>query len=265
MSHHKRVILLKNETVPRDPYLDRFIEEGFNPVFIPLLHHSCCDKHEIVEYLQSDEFVNDTKIFIITLQRAVEVLGECMQMMDDAIRRRILQKVGYTVGPATYQVIQELGFTNIGGGDKAGNGLKLAHLMDQELGDKWDKSQRIVFFTGKIRKDIIPRTLISWGYNLRERVIYQTENRPDIIHNFMDKCCFQGDQKDNWIVFFSPQGTEPIVKHLQQVDCSGFRIALIGPTTEEYLLENRICPHIISPKPEANSLVKSIISLDLNT
>lgn len=263
MSHRKRVILLKNETVPRDPYMDRFVEEGFSPVFIPLLHHSCCDKHELVDYLQSSEFVDDTQIFIITLQRAVEVLGECMQLMCDEIRRRILQKVGYTVGPATYQVLRDLGFTKIGGGDKAGNGLKLAHLMDQELGHEWDKSRQIVFFTGKIRKDIIPRTLLSLDYNLKERVIYQTENRTDIIHNFMDKCIFKGDQDDNWIVFFSPQGTEPIVEHLKGIDCSGFRIALIGPTTEEYLLQNRICPHIISPKPEANSLVESIISLGL--
>lgn len=254
----RSVVLLKNASIPHDPYEARFKEEGFLASFVPLLTHTHSDREATLDYLMSKDFVEDSLAFIITSQRAVEMLEDYLLHMDSNTKSLICQKKGYTVGPATYKILKRIGFEDVRGGEQAGNGKLLAEFIDRDH----LKSERIVFFTGEIRKDIIPRMLKGWGYNFHERVIYKTENRDDIVTNFERSLSAVKDTTEKWIVFYSPQGTETIVRHLHE-NRGSFKIACIGPTTEEYLVKEGITPHIVSSKPEANTLVQSILDCQL--
>lgn len=249
------VLLLKNQTIPKDPYNDKLKALGYNPVFIPLLEHNHYDRHSTVEYLKSKEFSN-IRNFIITSQRAVECFNECIQEINDEnIKQSIFQKIGYTVGPATAKILSEAGFKTVKGGNDAGNGLILSKIIIDEIAPE----EEIVFFTGEIRKDIIPKNLKLANINIMERVIYRTDLREDIGETFNKQLSLL-DQTNNiekkWIIFFSPQGTELIIEKLKQLDnlTSQFYIGSIGPTTEDYLVSRGITPNIVSKKPEAASL-----------
>lgn len=224
-------------------------------MFVPLLEHSPVDISQTIEYLESPEFMA-TERFIITSQRAVEVFHECLAHIsrtNPANAAQIRLKMGYTVGPATEQVLVENGFVDVRGGSHAGNGLKLADIILDELADNGANEKPIIFFTGVIRKDIIPVKLKANGVAIKEVVIYKTEPKDGIIENFL-QCC---EAPVDWVVFFSPQGTEDIVQHMYDT-APTVLIASIGPTTEEYLLLKGIQPHVVAAKPTAASLYNGI-------
>lgn len=253
---------MKNSTVPVDPYEVKFKETGFNPEFLPLLVHEHYDRRATIDFLLSEEFLDRIPVLIITSQRAVEMFDDCLsEISDEAILNRIFTKIAYTVGPATYQVLQKLGFKDIRGGSNAGNGFKLSELVKQEI----SRDQRIVFFTGVIRKDIIPKALLEANYDLIEKVIYKTESRDDILQNFdmlwqTIKLHTSDPNNVQWIMFFSPQGTESIVNHIKSIELPpNIKIASIGPTTEEYLNNNSITSDVVASKPQAESIIKNIL------
>lgn len=253
----KTVLLLKNKTTPQDLYQEVFLSNGHNPIFVPLLNHAPIDILQTSAYLTSDDFLTSVDRFIITSQRAVEVFHECLALIgakEPAKAAQITSKIGYTVGPATEEILRENGFSDVRGGSKAGNGSKLADIILQEVEDP---TKKIVFFTGVIRKDIIPVKLKNAGICLEEIVIYKTEPKEGIIDNFIS--CFR--TKIDWVVFFSPQGTEEIVEHIKQgkVDLKGARIASIGPTTHEYLCNSGIESRATALKPTASSLFEELM------
>lgn len=256
-----RFLLLKNKTQPSDAYYEELLGYGHAAEFIPLLEHSPVDIAETVKYLESHEFLYQTTRFIITSQRAVEVFHECLLIISKTNPEHaslIRNKAGYTVGPATAQVLGENGFVDVRGGSRAGNGLKLSDLIIEDLCDEGvdldsKNKECIVFFTGVIRKDIIPVKLRQNGVAIKEVVIYKTEPKVGIINHFM-LCC---NEHVDWIVFFSPQGTEEIVDHIVKTSPQTF-IATIGPTTEEYLLSKGIRPHVVAAKPTSASLYEGI-------
>lgn len=255
------VLLLKNKTTPRDPYQEVFSSKSITPQFLPLLEHSPVDKEGLREYLISDEFLNQTNTFIVTSQRAVEVFNECIQDCGEEISKSIWKKVGYTVGPATSKILMESGFKNIRGGHDAGNGAILSDIIIddyKENGIDKEAEHPIMFFTGEIRRDIIPKKLLSAGIKFKEKVVYKTASRDDIIDNF-DQLKHMQQDPHHWIVFFSPQGTEVIIDHiLANGGSQSFNIASIGPTTKEYLENKGITPKVVAEKPEANSLLEAI-------
>ncbi|CCH44749.1 Uroporphyrinogen-III synthase [Wickerhamomyces ciferrii] len=256
------ILFLKNKTIPKDPYNELFTQENFDINFIPLLDHKHLELSTIITYLKSHEFLHKTNSLIITSQRAVEVLDLALQQIELDIKSKILNKLAYTVGPATELILGNLGFTNIKGGSEAGNGNILSDIIIETL----SSNEKITFFTGETRRDIIPKKLLSKGYDLKEIIIYKTIEKPEIIERFIDVV----DNKtglEKWIVFFSPQGTNEIIKFLKKTldeseDEDVFKIASIGPTTETYLIENGITPDLVSSKPDANSLLKHIKEFD---
>ncbi|CAM9014550.1 unnamed protein product [Wickerhamomyces anomalus] len=254
------VLFLKNKTVPKDPYHESFQESGYNITFIPLLDHIHAELPVIVDYLKSSDFIEYTYALIITSQRAVEALDAALKLIDQHTRTRIFNKLAFTVGPATHKILSELGFKNIEGGIDAGNGTILSEIIINRL----SKDQRVTFFTGETRRDIIPKRLTSEGFDLKEMVIYKTIAKEGIIDRFTESFEAQrANDSTKWIIFFSPQGTQEIVTYLKtfQHDSSfqsNCKIASIGPTTETYLIENGIKPHLVSSKPEAKTLLKDI-------
>lgn len=257
----KSIILLKNCTVPYDPYKATFSEHSLETHFIPLLTHTPINHPEIVTFLTSKIFLNEYKSFIITSQRCIESLDMVLSTIkDDEILESILNKPAYTVGPATFDVLTKLGFKDIRGGINAGNGSILSDLIiKDELYSEGNK--KILFLTGKVRKDIIPRKLVSTGFDLKELVAYRTDVMEDVVNRYSsiyDQLKDKNNEK--WIVFFSPQGTEYITEHIS-TQKPNFKIASIGPTTEEYLLNKGIKPDFVARKPNAESLLEGIQNL----
>ncbi|KAG7194259.1 uncharacterized protein KQ657_004986 [Scheffersomyces spartinae] len=246
------VLLLKNKTVPVDPYFEAFRSE-YSTTFLPLLTHTHTNKSDTIKYLLSSEFLT-TEAIIITSQRAVEILVQLLEELPTSVVDSIKQnQIVYTVGPATSKVLEDAGFGQVRGGENAGNGSKLADIIIA------DGIGQLVFFTGETRRDIIPVKLALAGIPLVEKVIYKTENRHDIIslfNSWVDDV--QQSEGIKWVVFFSPQGTELIVEYLQNYKGVDYRIASIGPTTEEYLVKNGLVPQTVSSKPQAQTLFQEI-------
>ncbi|GBL47867.1 hypothetical_protein [Candidozyma auris] len=257
-----RVLMLKNKTTPVDTYHETFTALGHTPEFIPLLNHCPVSVEETTNFLCSRQFLEETDLFIITSQRAVEVFHLCLNEISKQsthLASRIRSKTGYTVGPATEEILKANGFSDVRGGSDAGSGAVLADIILKEM-DR-SKKQKIVFFTGTIRKDIIPVKLRSQGVNIEEVVIYKTECKRGIVDHFL-RCC---EEPVDWIVFFSPQGTEEIVERLQRQEIEslrGTRVASIGPTTEEYLVSKGISASVVAAKPTAKALVESLQTVE---
>jgi uroporphyrinogen-III synthase len=254
----KSVILLKNETVPRDPYREAFSENGIETHFVPLLTHKPINHSQIVNFLTSNTFLDEYKAFIITSQRCIESLDSVLsQIEEEELKGSILKKPAYTVGPATYEVLSKLGFEDIRGGTDAGNGSILSEIIISD--DLFQgENKKILFLTGETRKDIIPRKLSSSGFDLTELVAYRTEVIPDVVERYTELHKeISKSSSEKWLVFFSPQGTEFITEHLcENLD---YKIASIGPTTEDYLLDKGIKPTFVARKPTAASLLEGII------
>ncbi|KAG7827165.1 hypothetical protein KL920_004825 [Ogataea angusta] len=127
-----RIILLKNKTVPTDPYDELFSQNQYEPVFLPLLRHSSINEKEVKEFLKSDLYLDEYQALIVTSQRCIETLAKLLQeLRHEKFERldQILNKPSYTVGPTTSQYLENLGFTDIRGGKDAGNGSILSDII----------------------------------------------------------------------------------------------------------------------------------------
>ncbi|KAH3682097.1 hypothetical protein WICPIJ_006946 [Wickerhamomyces pijperi] len=264
-----QIFLLKNQTHPKDPYLEnlQLLTPQNTPHFIPLLKHTHYQIQSLIDLLQSPSFLQEVRYLIITSQRAVESLAYALGQIDDTHRDITLkEKIWYTVGPATEKVLRELGVVQVRGGIDAGHGGVLSDLIIEDLKKTQDiTGHDVVFFTGVVRRDIIPKKLTGYGISLKEVVIYQTVEREDILSTF--RSCYESSKPTEsstsnkpWIVFFSPQGTLPIVKYLkEQPDLlKSLRVASIGPTTETYLQNEGVEVDLVSSKPDAEILVREM-------
>ncbi|KAM3163794.1 Hydroxymethylbilane hydrolyase [cyclizing] [Lachancea thermotolerans] len=252
-----KVLLLKNKTCPIDPYQTIFEENGFTPVFVPLIEHKHLP-HECLALFQDDNYLRQLRHIVISSQRTVECLNESIIPRLTAQQRDDLHnKVVYTVGPATASFLERCGFKNVRGGIHAGNGDILADLIIAEL--KGDESSdvsclpEILLLVGETRRDIIPKKLTSAGISSRELVTYQTKTLDDNFRRFEQ--CYS---PHSWVVFFSPQGAGEIVEYLQRNPAN---VACIGPTTEKSLSKKGLNPTVVSQKPEPHSLLDSLESI----
>ncbi|ODV84975.1 hypothetical protein CANARDRAFT_8108 [[Candida] arabinofermentans NRRL YB-2248] len=259
----KKIVLLKNRTTPVDQYHDIFESNDYNPQFLPLLKHSPLNKPEILQFLKSEEYINDYQALIVTSQRCIEVLDDLVHTLQEEKFEHIdtlLSKPSYTVGPTTAHFLAKLGFKDIRGGKDAGNGMILSDIIVNDPLFTNSNNKKILFLTGEIRRDIIPKRLKSENYQLLELVSYRTEPLDNIYERYIEAHNSMVEEDDNWVVFFSPQGTEEIIQYMKKSK-RFFKLASIGPTTEEYLLKEGLTPHIVARKPDATSLFDSILNL----
>lgn len=241
----ENILLLKTKTVPSDPYHDLLTENSISHHFIPLLTHKHIPE-QCIEKLEID--YENIGYLIITSQRAVEALQQSiLPKLSNKVVRYLLELPILTVGPATADFLQKLGFTNIKGGSEAGNGSILADIIisDKEINYK---AERGLFLVGEIRKDVIPRKLKPLGFDITEIVVYTTKSMDCIMERYTDKLL---SNRKNIVVFFSPQGTEEIVEHID----SCVKVLSIGPTTKQYLIEKNIKVDGVCEKPNAKSLL----------
>lgn len=268
------VFLLKNKTVPRDPYLEIFQSEQspVTPEFLPLLQHEYIDPPALKRVLESQDFIEKSGPIIITSQRAIEAVNTHLNDLHPAALKSLLNKSVYTVGPATYKVLSDAGFTDIRGGNDAGNGAVLAEIILKDLSLRPAQEEdaqplRLVFFTGQTRRDIIPRRLAEAGVNLTEQVVYRTLPLDDIETRVKQRViesvkAQQGGPQDlHYLVFFSPAETDSLVEALNEMEGEkNCYIVAIGPTTKEFLEKNNLPVDVMAEKPDAVHLLKGIIA-----
>lgn len=208
----RKVYLFKNKTVPQDPYHDLFKTKGFDPIFVPLLRHEFINTQELGEYLESSPHFQNKKVaIIITSQRAIEALNEHLPRLSLKSKSILLKKPIYTVGPASAAALKKHGYTDIRGGENAGNGQLLAEIILKEQqenqkadrdtdrnrdingsGDNNNDKQLVdyfVFFTGVTRRDIIPTMLRNANIKIEERVVYKTMAIQNMIDHINDYIC----------------------------------------------------------------------------
>lgn len=258
-----RVILLKNKTVPRDSYEEVFLENSADPLFVPLLCHTSVDSDGLLEYLSSEEFQQIDSV-IITSHRAVEAVNAQLEKLDEIAKTALRSKPMYTVGPATAKVLREAGYTDIRGADRAGNGSILSDIILEDFKDS--RERKLVFFTGETRKDIIPRKIAANSdLLLVEKAVYKTDSLENITEVF-NQAWSEASSTDTrpWVVFFSPSGTEAVISHLDSLNRDHYRIASIGPTTEEYLASKGFKSDHTADKPTAQSLLAGLSNFGNN-
>ncbi|CCK71347.1 uroporphyrinogen-III synthase HEM4 KNAG_0G02900 [Huiozyma naganishii CBS 8797] len=260
MSKAEHVILLKNKTEPVDKYESLAPGFDFHSVdFLPLIRHENVPD-ELLVLLHDSSSLRNLRHIIVTSQRTVECLyHSVLPYLTPSVKREFLRKKVYTVGPATGNFLRECGFSDVCG-DEAGNGGNLADMLLQTLPDY---DGEILFLVGVIRRDIIRKKLTAQGLKVRELVTYQTSA---LEHSLPRFCRCLKTSCTNWVVIFSPQGTDDIVNYLKEVQSQEagpvLKVACIGPTTEQFLLDNGVKPLVVSTKPEPTYLWESIRQYD---
>lgn len=243
------LMLLKNPVGDNDPYAQKLQEECefFNdPIFMPLITHENVPENILSSFNKDSTFFDSYDFLIITSQRSIECLNLPALL---SVKQKLISKPTYTVGPATSKFLQNIGFTDVRGGIYAGNGLNLSKIIH----DEYPNGAKALFLVGETRKDIIPRYLRPRSFQIDEIIMYKTSELTDNTWRFslyVSMC--------NWIVVFSPQGMSGILDYIKENDLRHFKIACIGPTTKEFLETNGIVPDLVSPKPDADSLIKEI-------
>lgn len=281
-----KVFLLKNKTVPLDPYHESFEEAQFDPVFLPLLQHEYVGHVELKDYLESQEFLYEASALIITSQRAIEAVNAHLPNLDSDALHELLHKPVYTVGPATAKALSEAGYVDIRGGKDAGNGAVLAEIILGDLSRNklppttTGEEPSLIFFTGKTRRDIIPKRLTEAGKNLQERIVYQTSALNDIdvrvkqhlvkslsSDHLANGYCIEAElQKQSqashrhYLVFFSPAEADGVVETLIGMKEKNCYLAAIGPTTKDYLESKGLPPDVVAEKPDAAHLLRGIMN-----
>ncbi|SCU82471.1 LADA_0C05556g1_1 [Lachancea dasiensis] len=251
-----KVLLLKNKTVPIDPYESAFEENGFCPVYVPLIQHMHLPE-DCLKLLRDDKYITQLQYIVISSQRTVECINESiLPRLAESQRKTLLKKTIYTVGPATADFLQRCGFEDIRGGIDAGNGSILADLIIADLGDVIAAEPTmlpVLLLVGETRRDIIPKKLASVKIPSQEIIMYKTEVLGDNLVRFQSHFT-----SNAWVVFFSSQGTVEIIDYLKT---QSVHVASIGPTTEVFLASRGIDPQVVSTKPEPLSLISSLKSL----
>lgn len=223
-----------------DPY-----EEHIDNVnFIPVMRFETIGFEDICSFLKS---CPDFDGVIVTSQRAVDVLKSAFDQIPNC--ERIQKLPAYTVGPVTARRLELIGFQSVFGAD-TGNGRALANVMIPHLKDQNCEAQRFLFVAGEVHRDILPRELVAAGHTVDKLVVYRTS-----AYDYRDQLAKV--QEGDWLVFFSPSHVNQALEEIKSRQMS-VKIAAIGPTTYQYLLDNQVSVDAVAEQPTAVSLLDAI-------
>ncbi|RVD89319.1 uncharacterized protein DFL_000332 [Arthrobotrys flagrans] len=217
------ILLLKTESTPSDPYATLLASHGYDPIFVPVLHHTAVNGDAVKEYIldgavtgtttmnnddntkDGDETQRKSKkkfaAIIITSQRAVESLGSILQELNSThpslVSSFLATATIYVVGPATRNSLLSLGFppSHVIGED-SGNGAVLADfIMNHYVENGYDGD--LLFLTGETHSTILPtrvperlKEIIGREVEVEEVVVYKTgvmESFEDDLKSCLDR------------------------------------------------------------------------------
>lgn len=247
----KAVVLLKTKSVPNDPYEQAVLDCGYQPYFVPVLDHAMINLDKLSRSCSTA--VEQYSGLIVTSQRSVEAIGQVLPQLGDEQRSSLFGMPIYTVGPATHKAIESLGFHHVLGSE-SGNGDSLAsYILDRRPSNEL---KPLFFPVGDKRRDIISRRMSEAGTPLEEMIVYETVTAATFENEFARTVKEAGPV--DWMVFFSPAGADVALDYIKRSN-NATRLATIGPTTEDYLVTQwNIKPSVVSPKPDAESLVRAL-------
>lgn len=175
--------------------------------------------------------VNDNLIF--TSQNAVQSIlkhSKCDELKSKNV---------FAVGMKTRDLLTENGFNVVA---YTGYAADLAEIISLIY-----KNETFTFFSGNLRRDILPNTLKENGVIFNEIEVYETKITSKKITN-----------KPDGILFFSPSAVESYLKlnTIKEEMCF-----CIGETTAEALENKKVKNIIIADKPSVENVIEKAISL----
>lgn len=143
----------------------------------------------------------------------------------------------FCISGATSKAAQEQNLLIAGTGDNA-EMLAEAILLDSSV-------MEVTFLGGNRRLDILPEKLRGRGVEVNELEVYRTELVPvELIPPF------------DAVIFFSPSGVE---SYLKATPYRAAAVFCIGNTTGSYAREHGFSNVLVSPKPNMESLIGTIL------
>lgn len=173
--------------------------------------------------------VNENLIF--TSQNAV------LSFLQHSKCEELKGKNVFSVGMKTKELLTENGFDVVA---YTGYASDLAEIISLIY-----SSESFTFFSGNLRRDILPNTLKENGITFNEIEVYET--------NITSK---KMTSKQDGILFFSPSGVESYFKLNSIKDETCF---CIGETTAEALENKKVKNIIISEKPSVENVITQVI------
>lgn len=168
---------------------------------------------------------------IFTSQNAVE------SILQHPKCNELKSKNVFSVGMKTKDLLTENGFNVIA---YTGYAADLAEIISLIY-----SKESYTFFSGNLRRDVLPNTLKENGITFNEIEVYQTNITSKKITNKLDG-----------ILFFSPSAVESYLKMNTIKDEMCF---CIGETTAESLENKKVKNIIIAEKPSVENLIDEAI------
>ncbi|XP_065186379.1 uroporphyrinogen-III synthase-like [Sycon ciliatum] len=273
----RRVILFKQ--IPADGSIDKYAkllsESGFDPEVVPTLSFEFCCQPEVHEALSHP---GNYRGLLLTSQRAVEAAaascipadGSAAQAFGETIAPEWNERLVCSVGAATsLAATEQLALTSHF--KDAGNAEQLADQLLTELSrdgcTHGGGDLPFLFLCGDLRRDTLPDKLRAASHRVHEIVCYRTTaaltlttRGREITAELTGSMPEPGAEGWTWLVFFSPSGVEFSYASLlsQLSGVAHVRVAAIGKTTADALLQHGVTVHAVAKKPSADNLLEAI-------
>ena len=173
--------------------------------------------------------VNDNLIF--TSQNAVQSILQHLKCED------LKSKDVFSIGMKTKDLLTENGFNVVAYTGYAADLAEIISLIYSE--------ETFTFFSGNLRRDVLPNTLQENGIAFNEIEVYETKITSKKITKKLDG-----------ILFFSPSAVESYFKLNTIKDETCF---CIGETTAEALENKKVKTIVIADKPSVENVIAEVV------
>ena len=173
--------------------------------------------------------VNNNLIF--TSQNAVQSILQHPKCED------LKSKDVFSIGMKTKDLLTENGFNVVAYTGYAEDLAEIISLIYSE--------ESFTFFSGNLRRDVLPNTLKENGITFNEIEVYETKITSKKITKKLDG-----------ILFFSPSGVESYFKMNTIKDETCF---CIGETTAEALENKKVKTIVIADKPSVENVIAEVV------
>ncbi|KAI0920264.1 hypothetical protein AcV5_010053 [Taiwanofungus camphoratus] len=282
-------VLLLRTPARNDQYESAFQSRGYTAISVPVLETMFRHLDELKKVMQNGPEARGYDGVVITSGRsceawktvALELVSESTSVETSSSGKH---SVAFTramcLCPMRCQWIdvqEAIGdyFSpkDIRGASESGTSERLAHFILKDLASMAG-SKKLLYLTGDKNRDTLPKILNDGGFTLEAVQVYATQGSATFASD-LDRALRSAPPGSHtwWITFFAPSESEfvtPILrKHFDfpsgdKPPALGTpKIAAIGPTTSGFLQENlNLQVHVVSPKPNAESLSTAIVSFD---
>ena len=239
MNSSPDVVLLRSpDDETPDRYVTAFGRAGLRAVCEPVLAFSFPRSAELRDRLaSSDRYAG----LIATSPRVATALDRAVADREVFVKHWG-ERRAYAVGPKTAARLRALGLQARGAETGSAKALAACIVDDAPNGP-------LLFLSGNRRRDTLPEALRTAGVPFEELVVYETTPRTGL-----DLPPANGS---TWLVFFSPSGLEAVEAENRH-SLRQYRLAAIGPTTGEALVEAGHSVEVVAEPPSPDGLVTAL-------